>query len=39
MAAGRKGLAVGSPGDRLVPLSQLPQCDESGARWVGRDAG
>lgn len=30
---------VGSPGDRLVPLTQLPQRDESGARWVGRDAG
>lgn len=30
---------MGSPGDRLVPLSQLPQHDESGARWVGRDAG
>lgn len=30
---------MGSPGDRLVPLSQLPQSDGSGARWVGRDAG
>lgn len=25
----------GSPGDWLVPLSQLPQCDESGARCGG----
>lgn len=30
---------MGSPGDRLVPFSQLPQSDGSGARWVGRDAG